>query len=976
MKKSLFLTLITSLFISFSLNAQSVKTLKNGNRMVEVVHYQFPKNISNMPKDNSLKIEKENKGIKIHAKKDFMWSKKFDIDFSRDFMMETELKPTGAGLYARTGGLVLGHINTSGRKSYLLFSLDNEGACSLSWLSERGKTKNIFKHIPAGNKLMGEYKFIKGIKGYRKVKIVKQNGMVQVYLNDKKIKKPIKADLVGNKFGFHIKKNAPLRLRSFKLTYLLEAAPTLAINNLVFTDDNADGALSNSEGAMVSFNLKNTGKTKAYNLELDISSIPGVTLLTPPVIEDIAAGAERTVELKLLGEENISNNSHQLTVTVKDGFDDQSFSNSLNLKTSRVAPVDFQIVSTSIDNSLNSNNFEAFENGKLHFKIKNIGDLNCLNYKWEIQPSTNNQSIYFTKTKGSISSVDAKSEKEITAYWNSGMISQNTDIKIALIITNDKGDQILKETKTLSAAGFINNTKAISGNSYTESPARRKALNYLWGKPTVDFKSFKDQLIGLSQKGDPFAKAWVADLSNAGFWFFKNDRNLAYQLGQESLAAIKSAARSGNAEAIYLSGTLLYYGLGTEIQKEGFQLIKLAAEKNYAPANYLLANIEESKTYGKKALDNGFIPAHSILGQLHQNDGNVDAAIAMYRDGVIKKDPYCMSQLAQIYLKGIQVQPDVEKAISYYEQAKKAGLISSGNNLAMIYLSGEMGKAKDPEKAYSYFKESAKEGNTEAMFMLGLMDIEGLRGYKDLNSGKYWLSKAALLNHAPSMALLGKHYASADIEQSESNQVLSRYWIMEAKVRGEEVGSTGGEYNLLNEVLNNTEWTKTVTTTQYSSGYRTQSESPNIVGDVLGGIFTSYLKSQHSNDKLNASVFIQKTENKQIYAASLNNNTETPIRVQAGQKIQIEGRGKVILGFSGAVTALGSADPMVQGYNRTDAFNHGALMYRIGESGEWKLAGKETKFTAEESGVLYLALNDRKTSDNRNYFDVKIMVEE
>ena len=978
MKKSTYLVcLITAIFISLNINAQNVKTLDNGNRMVEVVHYSFPKNLSDMPKDNSLKFEKEKKGVKIYAQKDFMWSKEFDIDFSHDFMLEAELKPTGAGLKAKTAGMILGHTQTSRGKKFLLFRLDNEGKCSLAWMGSRGRTTDIFRHEPLGNKMMGEYKFIKGIKGYRKVKIVQRDGKIQVYLNNKKIEKAIKANLEGNSFGFYIKKGAPLRLRSFRLTYLLEAAPKLAVNDLVFSDDNNDGSVNNTENATLHFTVKNTGKTKAYNIDLEIAPIPGITFGELPSIGDIAEGEEKTIEVKLQGDTQLSSGSHKLVVSVKDRFDDKKYTNSIPLKTLMVAPVDFDLLSVSVENSLQTNNFEPFESGQLRFKMKNTGDLNGSNYRWKIQATTNGQSIYFRKEEGAMPLIESKSEKEIAIAWNCGMIAQDTDVYIDLIISNNNGDPIFKETRTITAAGFIHDSASISGNAHHGNAARKKALNFLWSKPAVDFQSFKSQLISLSQQGDPFSKAWVADLSNAGFWFFKEDKNLAYELGQQCLPAVKKAARSGNLEAIYLSGVLLYYGLGTTVQEEGKQLIALAAEKNYAPANYLLANIDESILHGQKALNKGFVPAHSVLGQLHQNNGNVDQAIAMFERGVMKKDPYCMSQLAQVYLKGVHVQPDINQAVNYYEQSKKAGLVSAGNNLAMVYLSGEMGKAKDTEKAYVYFKASAEAGNTEAMFMLGLMDLEGIRGYKDLNSGKYWLSAAALHNHAPAMALLGKYYASPDIEQSESNQVLSRYWIMEAKVRGEEVGSTGGDYNLLSEVLNNTEWTKTVTVTEYSNGYRSQSESSNFVTDIAGGLFTTYLNGQHSNDKLNAAVYIQKTGNKEIYAASLNRQTVVPLTVRSGQEIQILGRGKVILGaFAGGSTAAGSSDPMLQGYNRVSGFNHGALMYKIGESGEWQLAGKEKKFTAKESGILYLAVNDRKTSDNRNYYDVKVIAGE
>lgn len=55
-------------------------------------------------------------------------------------------------------------------------------------------------------------------------------------------------------------------------------------------------------------------------------------------------------------------------------------------------------------------------------------------------------------------------------------------------------------------------------------------------------------------------------------------------------------------------------------------------------------------------------------------------------------------------------------------------------------------------------------------------------------------------------------------------------------------------------------------------------------------------------------------------------------------------------------------------YNRVKGFKHGALLGKIGKNGNWFLIGKKTRMKAEETGTLYVTINDKQISDNDGHY--------
>lgn len=111
----------------------------------------------------------------------------------------------------------------------------------------------------------------------------------------------------------------------------------------------------------------------------------------------------------------------------------------------------------------------------------------------------------------------------------------------------------------------------------------------------------------------------------------------------------------------------------------------------------------------------------------------------------------------------------------------------------------------------------------------------------------------------------------------------------------------------------------------------------------------------------------------------VNRLLETGVEVQQSDIISVEASGTIIAGqFVGALGPDGkerldalpfAIDPS---YDVEQAFAHGALMVRIGSSGEWMLCGSSCEFNAPATGELQFGINDNNINDNSGSFTVTV----
>lgn len=92
-------------------------------------------------------------------------------------------------------------------------------------------------------------------------------------------------------------------------------------------------------------------------------------------------------------------------------------------------------------------------------------------------------------------------------------------------------------------------------------------------------------------------------------------------------------------------------------------------------------------------------------------------------------------------------QGDLNKAEKYFQKSAEAGNKMAMNNLAYMYITGDLGKV-NAEKAIHWFEKSASNGDVVAMYNIGLIYDEGDGIPIDRNKALKWYKKAAAKDYA------------------------------------------------------------------------------------------------------------------------------------------------------------------------------------------------------------------------------------
>jgi TPR repeat protein len=145
----------------------------------------------------------------------------------------------------------------------------------------------------------------------------------------------------------------------------------------------------------------------------------------------------------------------------------------------------------------------------------------------------------------------------------------------------------------------------------------------------------------------------------------------------------------GDLEPLFRFSVLMSEGhLGDERKASGYELMEVAANREYAPAQahygaslYLESNYEDSKKYLLEAekqddpLALRFLFKYFSEGEACQTD--CDKAMEYLERGIKIGCPDCLSELGEAYHKGVGVSKDDEKAESILREAIEAGSIAA-----------------------------------------------------------------------------------------------------------------------------------------------------------------------------------------------------------------------------------------------------------------------------------------------------------
>jgi uncharacterized protein len=228
--------------------------------------------------------------------------------------------------------------------------------------------------------------------------------------------------------------------------------------------------------------------------------------------------------------------------------------------------------------------------------------------------------------------------------------------------------------------------------------------------------------------------AWLREI-NDNDSFEKKVARLFFTKGtsvdaQDTLKEIKVKAATGDPYAYRAMGSLYFYTDLVGVSSEtGMKWYLKAAEQGHARAQMSLA-------------------LRYLLG--HHTPKNVDEGMKWLIKASDAELPEAQANLSNIYLEGKQFPKDINKAFDLLVSAAKGGDSASQALLASFHLDSlkiEFPMIKNPEEGVYWLEKSAKNGELQALLILGCVYIQGRYVKGDYQKGLALIKKSADLGN-------------------------------------------------------------------------------------------------------------------------------------------------------------------------------------------------------------------------------------
>jgi len=166
---------------------------------------------------------------------------------------------------------------------------------------------------------------------------------------------------------------------------------------------------------------------------------------------------------------------------------------------------------------------------------------------------------------------------------------------------------------------------------------------------------------------------------------------------EEAIDKLAEAATLGNADAMYIIGTMYMLGKGVEY------------------------NWEEAHRWLTNAHQRGVVEASVSLATLYHAKKEYQKAFVHFREATQIKNPkyakqiaICAYHMGLYYDKGYGTKKDPDAAFACFQSAVDAGHVSAEYELGMCYMDGK-GTPQDFEKALTCLQNAAEKGNKNAI---------------------------------------------------------------------------------------------------------------------------------------------------------------------------------------------------------------------------------------------------------------------
>ena len=258
-----------------------------------------------------------------------------------------------------------------------------------------------------------------------------------------------------------------------------------------------------------------------------------------------------------------------------------------------------------------------------------------------------------------------------------------------------------------------------------------------------DFMSLEDK-IEAAEDGNEVCMADLAML-------YTNGDDETQQDPRKAVYWLQKLADAGNAVGMFNLGLYCAKGFGTErdLEKAAFWMEKAAqAGDEDAPAvarqyRKMCADLEKAVTGDAQAQADLAVEYMRLGNSLDPAGPGKDYEDGLFwaRKAEAQDCPDAMWVLALAYQHGRGVEPDAEKAVSYYEKGAALGNAACRHSLGCEYMTGTHLK-RDKKKGFELFLQSAEQGYGLAMRDVGYCYQMGDGCTGNLKKAAEWYEKA------------------------------------------------------------------------------------------------------------------------------------------------------------------------------------------------------------------------------------------
>ncbi|MCB0510146.1 MAG: SEL1-like repeat protein [Bacteroidetes bacterium] len=171
-----------------------------------------------------------------------------------------------------------------------------------------------------------------------------------------------------------------------------------------------------------------------------------------------------------------------------------------------------------------------------------------------------------------------------------------------------------------------------------------------------------------------------------------------------------------------------------------------------------------------RSAETGDIQAQGYLGASYFDNKDYENAIKWWQMAANQGHALSQYYLARMYIQGIGIPKDDNKAFDLYLLAAKQNYAEAQNIIGFLYDNGH-GVKQNEKEAFHWFQKAANNGNAEAQFNLGNFYRIGRGTEVDLAKAIEWYGKSAKNGYNGAQFELGKMYlegngVSKNIEKS------------------------------------------------------------------------------------------------------------------------------------------------------------------------------------------------------------------